>query len=553
MEFLFSGSITLIVTTIIMAVIGLLGLAVFNSDQKSATNRAFLALSLVTICYAIANYWGIGEHGDTRPLFTLYALRATVFFATLHSFLIFHLFYIFPRKDYTLPPWYRYILIPEVILVALLTLSPYIFRAIKTFSQSGIATEIDDGPLIPLFGITVFGLIVTSFLFGIQKLRRAKDMERKQLSYLLAGATITYSLLLIFNFILPIVFNNSGFVRHAPLFLTPFIGLTGYAIYKHQLFNIKVLATQAFVLIIAVVYFAKILIATTATDRLIDGLIFLATASFGLLLIRSVKQEVQAREEIAALAEQLSNTNSKLQESNEQLRIIDQRKSEFVSIVSHQLRTPITALRGYASMILEDSYGKLSDEMRPPVEKIFRSASRLAQMVTEFLDISKIEQGTMTYVLTPVDIGAMITDLGDDFAQVAQKKGLEFSVHIPKGTQFIATADDGKIRQIFSNLIDNSIKYTPKGSVAVSVARDEKRGMIVINLKDTGIGLSQDDIHHLFGKFTRGSGGQKQNTEGSGLGLYVAKSMLEAQKGNIWVDSEGPGKGSTFFIELRAE
>jgi signal transduction histidine kinase len=89
--------------------------------------------------------------------------------------------------------------------------------------------------------------------------------------------------------------------------------------------------------------------------------------------------------------------------------------------------------------------------------------------------------------------------------------------------------------------------------VAVGIARDEERGIIMVHIKDTGIGLSQDDIHHLFGKFTRGSGGQRQNTEGSGLGLYVAKSMLEAQKGNIWVDSEGPGKGSTFFVELRAE
>ena len=256
---------------------------------------------------------------------------------------------------------------------------------------------------------------------------------------------------------------------------------------------------------------------------------------------------------LKSLADKLAETNTALEKTNERLRIMDQRKSEFVSIASHQLRTPITAIKGYSSMLLEDSYGKLPEEARVPIEKIFRSSSRLAEMVTDFLNVSKIEQGTMSYTFTSVDVGAMIADLGEDFAQVAKNKKLKFAVRVPKKDKFIATADEGKIRQIFSNLIDNSIKYTPKGSVEVAVARDEERGMIIVNIKDTGIGLSQDDIHHLFGKFTRGSGGQKQNTDGSGLGLYVAKSMLEAQKGNIWVDSEGAGRGSTFFVELRAE
>ena len=114
-------------------------------------------------------------------------------------------------------------------------------------------------------------------------------------------------------------------------------------------------------------------------------------------------------------------------------------------------------------------------------------------------------------------------------------------------------ADEGKIRQIISNLIDNSIKYTPQGSVRLILSKEPQKGefgMIHLQIKDTGIGLSQDDIHHLFGKFTRGAEGQKVNTSGSGLGLYVAKKMMEEHKGNIWVDSEGKGKGSVFSIEL---
>jgi signal transduction histidine kinase len=174
-------------------------------------------------------------------------------------------------------------------------------------------------------------------------------------------------------------------------------------------------------------------------------------------------------------------------------------------------------------------------------------------MVSDFLDISKIEQGTMTYVFSFVDIGTMLSDLRKEFLKDAAVKDLTLEFVDPGSGVFVVFADEGKIRQCFSNIIDNAIKYTPKGGISISLEKDEKKGTIVCRIKDTGIGLSQEDIHHLFGKFTRGTEGQRHNTEGSGIGLYVAKKMIEAQHGHIWIDSEGPGKGSTFVIELNTE
>ena len=150
-------------------------------------------------------------------------------------------------------------------------------------------------------------------------------------------------------------------------------------------------------------------------------------------------------------------------------------------------------------------------------------------------------------------MGVMLTELAEEFIVEAEKKSLALHLHIPKKEQFIVTADAGKIRQVLSNLLDNALKYTPKGEVNVYLEKDDVHGVVLVKVKDSGIGLSPDDIHHLFGKFTRGSGGQKENTDGSGLGLYVAKKMLEAHRGTIWVDSEGSGKGSTFVIQLLAE
>ena len=322
---------------------------------------------------------------------------------------------------------------------------------------------------------------------------------------------------------------------------------------RHGLFNLKIVATQTFVTIISLVYFGKVLISPSLGDRIGDGVIFIATVFFGVLLVQSVKKEVRAREEIRVLAKRLTESNWELARTNERLRVLDQRKSEFVSIVSHQLRTPITAIKGYTSMILEESYGPVPDPIKAPIEKVFFSSKRLAEMVDDFLDLSKIEQGKMSYNFTSVDVKEMLMDIAEEFTPVAKKKnlGLTFTT-IGEGV-FIVTADKGKVRQIFTNLIDNSIKYTPEGGISISLEKNSGRGTVVVQIKDTGIGLSQDDIHHLFGKFTRGEGGQKEYTEGSGLGLYVAKKILEAHHWKIWVDSPGIGKGAEFTVELLDE
>ena len=553
MENVIVENLNLITIAVSMAAIGILGVIILNGNPKSSTNRAFALLAGVTIFYAVANYFGSQTSAMTHPTLAIALLRLTIFAAVLHSFLIFHLFFIFPKETYVLPQWYKLFLLPWVTLIAFINLTPLVFERITTYSSSGYAIDVASGPLIPLFGLTVVGLVTASFVMGIFKIRRAEGVEKKQLGDLLVGAVITYSLLLLLNFILPTLYNNAQFVPYAPVFIIPFIGLTAYAIYRHQLLDVRVIATQAFVLFLLLLFLGRIFANTAFFGRVVDSIVFLATAAFGILLVRSVEREIKTREEMRDLAKRLAETNWQLAKTNEQLHIIDKRKSEFVSIVSHQLRSPLTAVKGYASMLLENSYGVLPENLKGPIEKIFISSERLAKMITEFLDISKIEQGTMTYNFTSVDIKKMLIDLIGEFTPAADKKTLTLDLDFAENESFFVTADEGKIRQIISNLIDNGLKYTQAGGVYVALRKDEVRGIILVQVRDTGIGLSQDDIHHLFGKFTRGAQGQKQNAEGSGLGLYVAKKMLEAHRGKIWVDSEGPGRGSSFTLELLAE
>lgn len=542
-------NLDLLTVGIAVASIGVLGFTIFWSDQKSVTNRSFLYFSLVSVLWTLANYT---QHNLSSITLSFWMVRIVIFIAVWHALTFFRLLYVFPAKERPLPHWFTTMAVPAIALVAISTLTPLVFKSTGQV-VNGKITELNNGPGIVLFALTVTSLIIGAIYVFVRKILIAKDLERKQLKDVLWGFLITFLLVLTFNLFLPAFFNNVNFIPFGGLYLLPFVAFTSFSIFRNKLFSVKVAVTSALVFGLSIAIFFEALFVKDIAMLVIKGTEFTLVLVTGILLIRSVHKEVEAREEIRRLADELAATNVELEVSNERLRIMDLRKSEFVSIASHQLRTPVTAMKGYSSLLLENAYGTMPEKMKDPVEKIFRSSERLALMINDFLNVSKIEQGSMTYTFVPLDLKKMVIDLVQDFHVVAGEKKLDLETDIPDDENFNVVADEGKIRQIISNLIDNSIKYTPKGSVRLILSKEPTHGedgMILLQIKDTGIGLSQDDIHHLFGKFTRGAEGSKVNTSGSGLGLYVAKKMMEEHKGNIWVDSEGNGKGSVFCIEL---
>jgi signal transduction histidine kinase len=319
--------------------------------------------------------------------------------------------------------------------------------------------------------------------------------------------------------------------------------------HSQQLLRAKVLGGIA-----VVCFFASVAILHPVASALF-GVATLAIALYlAVGMVGSLRREMSADANIADLTNRLRETEWKLVISNEQIQVLDQRKSEFVSVVSHQLRAPVTAINGYSSMMLEEAYGKLPETMREPMNKIFLSSKRVSELVTDFLDLTKIEAGTLMYNFSSVDIAAMLHELAEEYAPIAKGKGIAFEVEMLEKEACVATADAEKMRQIISNLIDNAIKYTSAGSVKVTLEKNRAAGLIRLSVKDTGMGIGPDDMQNLFQKFSRGPSGPKLFTEGSGLGLYVAKKMLEQHKGGkILAHSDGLGKGATFFLELLAE
>lgn len=237
--------------------------------------------------------------------------------------------------------------------------------------------------------------------------------------------------------------------------------------------------------------------------------------------------------------------------ANEQLKDIDKAKSEFLSIASHQLYTPLTALRGYLSMILEGTYGKAAPKQQPIIGILEQSAHRLINLIRNLLDISRIESGRLELDLVSLDLAELTRELIRELLPNARKKDL--ALRFVKPTQPLphVAADRERLRQVMLNFIDNALKYTTAGRIDVTLRQVNDE--LVFAVTDTGKGLTAQEIAKLFNKFTRVGGAERLHTEGTGLGLYVAKQIVREHRGDVEVDSPGPNQGSTFSMRLPIE
>ena len=325
--------------------------------------------------------------------------------------------------------------------------------------------------------------------------------------------------------------------------MTFFIGMLGYLIVKYKAFNIKLIGVQALVMVLCFLVGSLLFVGTSTTMDVISAVTLVFTAITGYFLIRSVQREVLQREELEELTEELSD-------ANDQLKVLDKMKSEFVSIASHQLRSPLTSIRGYASMLAEGSYGKLPAKAEEAVRNIADSSMFMVRSVEDYLNVSRIEAGHMKYEMSDFSVKDTAEKIVDEMRVSALKKGLVLVFRSDCNSAGMIHADIGKTRQVIQNILDNSMKYTPSGTIKVLVHDDLKKKKITITVQDTGIGMSKETQEEVFEKFVRAKNANSVNVTGSGLGLFVAKKMVIEMKGKVWAESEGDGKGSTFHIEF---
>jgi signal transduction histidine kinase len=378
-------------------------------------------------------------------------------------------------------------------------------------------------------------------VIGYEKYKHPKDRDEKHQAIFLTIGMITFLGIFWLSNLFGELSKAYEINLVGPIGMVLFLGIMSYVIMRFKAFNIKIFSSQILVLGLFILVFAVLFIDNIDYVHTIIAGTLIMILVLGIQLIKGVQKEIQQREHIEILATDLEKANIRLNE-------LDKLKSEFLSFASHQIRSPLTAIDGYASMLLEGDFGEMSEKVKNSIKVIDTSSKSLIKIVNEFLDISRIEQGRMKYDLTDFDAKKLAEEVVAELRPNVEKKGLAFEFAAAQHDDYMVHADQGKVKQVIGNIVDNAIKYTPTGKISIYL--DKTLEKIHISIKDTGIGIDKDIIPRLFSKFTRDKDAYKTNVTGTGLGLYVAKQMIEAQKGRVWVESEGRGKGSTFYIEL---
>jgi signal transduction histidine kinase len=255
--------------------------------------------------------------------------------------------------------------------------------------------------------------------------------------------------------------------------------------------------------------------------------------------------DLKTNDELQSLAGAVNNMASSLQKYIEALKDLDRLKDEFIIIASHNLRTPLTAIKGYISIL--GSEEKIKGAVAPTLEKITQASAKLEAIVEELINIVSIETKGTIASKTRVDLGNLLNDLLLSFKSKAEERKILLSFQAPESS-LLVSGDEAKLKVAFNNLFDNAIKFNKEGgTVQVSVGTQESG--VVVKVADTGIGISEKEVPLVFKKFHRATDILQYNYEGLGLGLYLTRVIVEAHGGRVWFDSS-QGVGSNFYVGL---
>ncbi|HLD31717.1 MAG TPA: ATP-binding protein [Patescibacteria group bacterium] len=507
-----------------------LGIFVLVRDSKSRVNR-----TLAWFCFAVAAWsyayigWPIAKTAF-GTLLSFQLLHIPACFVSIF-YLHFVLVWLGREKRHQIFIWFGYIL---SIFFASLTFSPYfIADMVPKFALRYWAVP---GFLYHFYLLMFFGIFFYSSFLLFRQYFRETGTKKMQIRIMLIGMVLSF-----FggstNYFL---WYDLNFPPYGNIFASTFVILSAYAIIRYKLLDIRLVATEGFILLMNLFLLFRFMISRDWQELLVNTIIFVASLIMSFLLTRSVKKEIRRREEISHLADSLEKANQRLQE-------LDRQKTEFLSIASHQLRTPLSIMKGYIELIQDGAFGRVGRKVNKTLGEMDESNERLVKLVDEFLDITRIEQGRTKFSFVVSDLNKLITGVVAELKDRAASKGLSLvwkSGSRPRPWKM----DEEKVRHVIFNYIDNAIKYSDQGKIRIKV-EENKRGMEV-RVIDQGVGFGSVDQAGFFQKFFRGANVSGSNVTGTGLGLYVGRKFIEAHGGQVWAMSPGLGKGGEFGFWL---
>lgn len=571
-----------------------------------------LLIALLTALFAIRVYFANGSR-KANIAFAIFAIFTTVWIITDFSlyqkslsdiqtflnrfnlanicFMILSLAYfvtVFPREIYKIPKWVYFL----AILMTVVMTGTIIFTdsVVKSAFMEDYGSNFNQGQNFLYFAsfASVFTLYAISIL--IIKFRKFIGEEKQQIKYIFYGIVSLTILNLTFNLFMPMVTKSFIYGRFGTYSAILLIGFTAYAILKAKAFDLKIILTEIAVVIINVISVIQIFISNSTLEGLLRALFAVIIFYGSYILLKSVRVEIEQKEELQIVSDKLAH-------ANEHLKTLDQMKTEFVSLASHELLTPVSAIEGYLSMILDEKLSKVEDpNTKKYLDRVYLSAKRLARLIADMLNISRIEEGRLLVQKADVDLSTLVKQVVDEIKFKADEHKQKVVFENPDGPSRVGEGqraevgwatygDADKIKEIVINVLGNAIKYSKDpGEIKIKISKvpteqvqstwnkieeviktqplDDQEAIksiadphfsdfigkeqLLISVTDQGIGIPKDELPKLFKKFHRIGDYTTAESQGSGLGLYITRALVELHHGRIWADSAGMGKGSTF-------
>ena len=431
-------------------------------------------------------------------------------------------------------------------LFLVILLLPTIFLTSTKFSLSGFNLtncyrDAVEGPLIYYNYFIEALLIFWILFFTVKRFFSTKDKNSKRKILYVTLGSLGFLVAFAFGNVIGSLFDSYGVagdyswtVGQYGIFGVPvFLGFLTYMIVKFRAFNIKLIATQALVWGLVILIGSQFFFIKTQVNMVLNGFTFVASIIFGYFLIRSVKKEIEQKEKLAKL-----NLNLQL--------LIKQRES-LVHLITHKVKGSFTRTKVLFAGMLDGTFGEISPEIKKRAGQGLEFDNAGIQTVDLVLDVANMQNGLIKYDMKNLDFKELVENTISEKRIPAEAKGLKLETELRDGNYNVA-GDSIWLKEAINNLIDNSIKYTKEGKITVGL--EKKNSNILFSIKDTGIGINEEDKKHLFTEGGRGAKSVEINVDSTGYGLFTVKLIVEAHKGKVWVESEGEGKGSTFYVEL---
>ncbi len=519
-----------------IAIVGLtLAYAVYQQNRKSVTNQtiAILFISIV--------FWIVYAHLGDSSLFRSYSLLFNrIVYGALYfwAYALFMLAFVFPEDTSNIKKPVRIVLLSFTTILAFIAI--FTDKFILTVENLQWGANNIPGAWSDFFSYYMMVMMIPLVRF-IWVYKKAGQLQRRQLKFFFLGLILfIVGVLVIYLVVNPIV-GDERFYRYGNYSAVFFIALTAYAILKHQLFNIKLIITETAVILILIISAVQVAASRNLTEGVLRAFFLLIIGAGSYILIRSVKKEIKQREQIELLARNLKKANTELE-------ILGETKDDFLNAASHELNTPISAIEGYLSMILDEGMGeKLGPKNTKYLTTVYNSSKRLAHLVADLLNVSRIEAGRVHILYTENQIEDVVEQaiMEINSEVLAHKHKLNFKK--PKEKLPLGWIDAPRITEVVINFIGNAIKYTPDGGkIDVEVKKVENN--FQVSVSDNGKGIPKEKYDRIFRKFSQAEITQDEN-KGTGLGLFISKNLIEMHKGKIWFEST-EGKRTSFFFTI---